>query len=291
MKRIKVNADLYVGDDKLATLKDINDSIPFVTPEMFGAKSDGTTDDVTAIQNAIDYCRDNGNVLTFASGKTYLIKKRIVLYSNITIEAYGATIKKGDVFDNMFVTDKYQNKPTVTNNSKNITIMGGTFDAGNTSNLNFMTSMVFIFYGVDNLTLKDINCKSETSNYFFLLADTNNTYINNIRFNVYKDCIHLSGLNYKTVIENIYDDYSGDDCVAVTTDDGVDYYGFVSGDVEDLTSRNIYTNNSTRSVLLGNTAHVIKNVNVDNIHQYGSGASFAMGSGSTCFDDNIIFYY
>ena len=58
-----------------------------VTPEMFGAKGDGTTDDSTAIQNAIT----NGNVIVFGN-KTYKIDNTIILDSNTIINLNGANI-------------------------------------------------------------------------------------------------------------------------------------------------------------------------------------------------------
>lgn len=50
----------------------LQDAINFVTPEMFGAIGDGTTDDGNAIKLAWDYITTNGGVLYFA-GKTYYI--------------------------------------------------------------------------------------------------------------------------------------------------------------------------------------------------------------------------
>lgn len=50
----------------------IEDERPYVTPEMYGAYGDGTHDDSTAIQTAIDASLTNG-IRLLAKGKTYLV--------------------------------------------------------------------------------------------------------------------------------------------------------------------------------------------------------------------------
>lgn len=51
------------------------------TPEAFGAKGDGVTDDTAALQKAVD----SGNKVVLGEGKTYLINKTIVMPSNSAI--------------------------------------------------------------------------------------------------------------------------------------------------------------------------------------------------------------
>ena len=46
---------------------------PYVTPEQFGAKADGTTDDTTAIQQALDSAVQSGKGLVFDGTKTYRV--------------------------------------------------------------------------------------------------------------------------------------------------------------------------------------------------------------------------
>lgn len=60
----------------------------FVTPEMFGAKGDGTTDDTTAIQEAFD----TEKTVTFSRGKTYRISDKLTVSNNQEIDLNGATI-------------------------------------------------------------------------------------------------------------------------------------------------------------------------------------------------------
>lgn len=62
-----------------------------VTPEMFGAKGDGVTDDTAAIQKAINFC-NNGGTLTFGENKTYRLKSVYIPRDGLTIIGNGANI-------------------------------------------------------------------------------------------------------------------------------------------------------------------------------------------------------
>lgn len=75
---------------KLKVLKD------YVTPEMFGAKNDGTTDDAQAIEDAVSYAVTNKVPLVFLdSGDGYLSSEPIVIEDSIDIMMYGALVYKG----------------------------------------------------------------------------------------------------------------------------------------------------------------------------------------------------
>lgn len=71
-------------------VKRIND-LDFVTPELFGAKADGVTDDSDAIQQALDFAHDIGKKVRF-SPVTYAIEKSLIIQSGLKIEGRGATI-------------------------------------------------------------------------------------------------------------------------------------------------------------------------------------------------------
>lgn len=61
----------------------------------FGAKGDGLTDDSQAFNLAIGKIREmGGGVLLLPPGKTYWVKERIELTSNIVIYGYGATMTR-----------------------------------------------------------------------------------------------------------------------------------------------------------------------------------------------------
>lgn len=63
----------FTDELKLKTIKD------YVTPEMFGAKGDGSTNDFAAINSAIAYAYQNGTDIVFTEGKTYLTESPIVI--------------------------------------------------------------------------------------------------------------------------------------------------------------------------------------------------------------------
>ena len=56
-----------------------------VTPEIFGAKGDGVTDDTQAIQNAIDFCNGGGKVKL---PKIYRITDTLILKKGVVLEGF-----------------------------------------------------------------------------------------------------------------------------------------------------------------------------------------------------------
>lgn len=85
VSKLTDNAKLYLYKD-------------YVTPQMFGAKGDGVTDDTDAIQDAIDYAFDNGFNVYMPSG-TYIISKPLLLWwSNAEVESETTTNKSVSLF-------------------------------------------------------------------------------------------------------------------------------------------------------------------------------------------------
>lgn len=88
-------ATTTVQDGSLTEAKMHPDFLPYikngyVTPEMFGAKGDGVTDDTLAIQNAIDSC-DTNKLLKFDNRKVYKIKT-LSISQEIIIDLGGSEI-------------------------------------------------------------------------------------------------------------------------------------------------------------------------------------------------------
>ena len=82
----------FTNDLKLKTIKD------YVTPEMFGAIGDGTTDDTDAIKDAVEYAIENGisNLVFFA--KEYVVSEMIYIPYDMNVYGNCATIIiKGDI--------------------------------------------------------------------------------------------------------------------------------------------------------------------------------------------------
>lgn len=101
----------------------------FVSVKDFGAKGDGTTNDATAIQSALDSIKTTGGVIYFPYG-TYLIKTAILFYSNqILFFEKGATILQGDAINSLM-----RNYSTTSigdyDGTHDSMIIGATFDGG-----------------------------------------------------------------------------------------------------------------------------------------------------------------
>ncbi len=68
------------------------------SPETYGAKADGVTDDTIAVQDAIDYVAgQGGGIMRLTPGKTYKITNVNVLTDKVVIDARGATITSASV--------------------------------------------------------------------------------------------------------------------------------------------------------------------------------------------------
>lgn len=73
----------------------------------YGAVCDGTTDDITAIQNAVNACGSNGTV-TFPPGKSCRISATIIVSGNgVWMEGNGCKLIKNSQMDMIYVTGNY----------------------------------------------------------------------------------------------------------------------------------------------------------------------------------------
>ena len=82
---------------------ELNDKINYITPEMYGAKGDGSTDDTAAIQSAID----NNYDVYFESNKTYYLASTVTIDHNCKLHGGLNTIIKtktpsGGIVNNAF---------------------------------------------------------------------------------------------------------------------------------------------------------------------------------------------
>lgn len=102
-----------------------SDSI--VSVKHFGAIGDGLTDDTTAIQSALNSCKDKGGLIYFPAG-TYIITFGMYCYSNTTLLFdKGAKLLRNASINNILRT--YSTSLTTEyNGCHDITIIGATFD-------------------------------------------------------------------------------------------------------------------------------------------------------------------
>lgn len=103
----------FANSLKLKTIKD------YITPEMFGAIGDGTTDDTTAFQNAVDYGIANRKHLVLSGN--YLIRNTIEIIGNINISSISGEIKYTGVNSALLIS-KYDNGSI---NLRSITALNG----------------------------------------------------------------------------------------------------------------------------------------------------------------------
>lgn len=101
----------------------------FVNVKSFGAKGDGTTNDRSSIQNALDSVKNTGGVIYFPVG-TYLIQSAILFYSNQTLWfENGATILQGASINNL-MRSYCDASWTGYTGTHDCLIYGATFDGG-----------------------------------------------------------------------------------------------------------------------------------------------------------------
>lgn len=86
-------ATTTVQDHSLTLNKMVIGALGYVTPEMFGAKGDGVTEDTLAIQQALD----SGLNVVFKHDVTYIVNDRLFLYekNGISIIGNNSTLKVG----------------------------------------------------------------------------------------------------------------------------------------------------------------------------------------------------
>lgn len=115
----------------------VNDKLrEVVTPEDFGAVGDGVTDDCAAIDRALLALKSiGGGILRLARGKTYMLSSvrygigtALCIPSNVTIFAYGATLKIGSTAIALMMRNDSDGTVGGYAANRDITILGGTYD-------------------------------------------------------------------------------------------------------------------------------------------------------------------
>ena len=137
----------------------------YVTPEMYGAKGDGTADDSTAIQNAVN----NKGLVLFSAGKNYKVTSTIRLGKDTVLNLNGSTITSTNkhLFFNFLSTDTF----TGYTGNGNITIKNGTIIGGAIS-----------FAHGKNIRLENMIFTNSLNDHFLEIAGCNNYEIINCQF-------------------------------------------------------------------------------------------------------------
>lgn len=220
-----------------------------VTKSPYNAVGNGTTDNASRIQKAInDASAAGGGIVTFPAG-TFMVNKHLLLKTNVKMQGTGLTtiIKAGP----SFLSTKGPNGgyPLITTNgAKNVTLAGFMADqSGNTLNGNVSTRLneyLIDVRGSTNAIVTDVTTRNPFT-YSIAVVDSTKFCIQNNNTQVATsgkynqlDGIHILNSSFGDVINNTVDQrYNG----ATDGDDGLVAHT-INGSVHDIT----YAGNKVR---------------------------------------------
>jgi len=166
-----------------------------VSVNQFGAKGDGTTDDTTAISNALKFRKDDYIKIIFDKSSTYVAAGEIFIYSNTDIDLNDSTILAPTNLK--FLTEKEAMITSGYGAVKNISIKNGTIK--NTSE-----GVTFCLFHTDNVVFDTINFKDcAKASHVIDMGGCSNVLINNCVF----DGFYIS--TFHEIIQTDYADYDG----------------------------------------------------------------------------------
>ena len=231
--------------DELITTGEFNSFLSGIyTPEMFGAKGDGVTDDTEAIQKALTF--NNVNI-----SKNYLITENLVLHSNLKVFGGGTITKKSEF------NDSYLNHSIFScTNSNNIDI----------NNIVLISnSLAISVHGCSNVNITNLIINSEK--YSILISDSeknesNGITISNIKLEnnvtiISSDGIHINGGCSNIYVTNV-SGTSGDDFIALNAIEGI------RKTIKNIIIDNIKCSGHAGVRLYGLLNCVIENVSINN---------------------------
>lgn len=133
-------ATTTVQDHSLTYEKLVPDTLNFVTPEMFGAKGDGVTDDTAAMNDCFQYAN-----IKLKNGATYLVDYIDITSDSTVIDGNGATIKfnsnrSGQTIggtSNIYKTECLSNRRSYTSQFDTFVMRDVYFDGGGASFSNY----------------------------------------------------------------------------------------------------------------------------------------------------------
>jgi len=140
-------------------------SMGYSAPEDYGAKGDGTTDDSSAIQSAVN----NKGIILFDAGKNYKITSTIRLSKGTTLDLNGSTITSTN--KHLFFNFKSSDTFTAYNGNGNIIIRNGMIVGGAIS-----------FAHGENIRLENVTFINSLNDHFLEIAGCKNYVIENCRF-------------------------------------------------------------------------------------------------------------
>jgi parallel beta-helix repeat protein len=154
-----------------ANFRTIDDKIGILTKNRFnvlsyGAKGDGVTDDTTAIQNALNACRDAGGGIVYFPKLPFKISNTLMVYSNTVIAGEGI-IDATSVATDAFVI---YGSNVQGNEGKNIRIEGIT--VLNAGRFGIQIYGVGYAYKPTNITIENVTTKNCTAGGIYINSAT-----------------------------------------------------------------------------------------------------------------------
>lgn len=242
---LDVQEEINKKIDELITTGEFNSFLSGIyTPEMFGAKGDGLTDDTEAIQKALAF--NNVNI-----SKNYLITENLVLHSNLKVFGGGTITKKVEF------NDSYLNHCIFScTDSNNIDI----------NNINLMSnSLAISVHGCSNVNITNLIINSEK--YSILISDSeknesNGITISNIKIEndvniISSDGIHIDGGCSNIYVSNVSGN-TGDDFIALNAIEGI------RKTIKNVIIDNIKCSGYAGIRLYGQLNCVIENITINN---------------------------
>lgn len=114
--------------------------LPFVTPQMFGARSDGLTDDTQAIRDAITAAQQGKGIVLFPLENDPMIFTQIQVPSGITLKGAGGVLKLKDNYCIDETISYYLIHTLGVSTPKNITIQDLIIDGNKANNTKYLVA-------------------------------------------------------------------------------------------------------------------------------------------------------
>lgn len=194
------------GVDLNGCLTDLQSQFTRTTLDVvnYGAVGNGSTNDATAIQAALDAANSaGGGVVIFPPGKTYAITTFLTVYDNTTIWAYGATIKSTG---NTGLLRNFTGSETFAGYAghSHIQVFGGTWDANASDGVNGTVTAetdAINFVHCTDITVRDATITNVSSAHALEFNSTDGGRAINCRFLGYRDNSGTSSRQFSEAIQ------------------------------------------------------------------------------------------